>query len=184
MDLRHTFAVRTLLRWHEEGADVNAMMPVLARYLGHESISETYWKTFNRKNCLILRSQLCSCQCHSSVLSDGCSDPCAAALRGPCRAWPCRRSESLRTRNAKARPIRQFIRLNVFPSGLLYGRLATKTGHRVLPRWPAVLGGAAEETRTLDPRITSAVLYQLSYSGALSRKNVYYQNPAQEATPS
>lgn len=43
MDLRHTFAVRTLLRWHEEGADVNAMMPVLARYLGHESISETYW---------------------------------------------------------------------------------------------------------------------------------------------
>ena len=53
MDLRHTFAVRTLLRWHEEGADVNAMMPVLARYLGHESISETYWKTFNRKNCLI-----------------------------------------------------------------------------------------------------------------------------------
>lgn len=43
MDLRHTFAVRTLLRWHEEGTDVNAMMPVLARYLGHESISETYW---------------------------------------------------------------------------------------------------------------------------------------------
>lgn len=29
-------------------------------------------------------------------------------------------------------------------------------------------GGADEETRTLDPRITSAVLYQLSYIGALS----------------
>lgn len=42
-DLRHTMAVRTLLRWHGEGRDVNAMLPVLARYLGHASISETYW---------------------------------------------------------------------------------------------------------------------------------------------
>lgn len=36
-------AVRTLLRWHEEGRDVNALLPVLCRYMGHESISETYW---------------------------------------------------------------------------------------------------------------------------------------------
>ena len=43
MDLRHTFAVRTVMRWHAEGADVNAMMPVLSRYMGHDGISETYW---------------------------------------------------------------------------------------------------------------------------------------------
>ena len=43
MDLRHTFAVRTIMRWHAEGADVNAMMPVLSRFMGHDSISETYW---------------------------------------------------------------------------------------------------------------------------------------------
>lgn len=42
-DLRHTMAVRTLLRWHAEGRDVNALLPVLCRYMGHESISDTYW---------------------------------------------------------------------------------------------------------------------------------------------
>ena len=43
MDLRHTFAVRTILRWHDEGSDVNAMMPVLSRYMGHDTVAETYW---------------------------------------------------------------------------------------------------------------------------------------------
>lgn len=42
-DLRHTFAVETIKRWHAEGADTNAMLPVLAAYMGHETISETYW---------------------------------------------------------------------------------------------------------------------------------------------
>lgn len=42
-DLRHTFAVAAIRRWHEEGADVNAMLPVLAAYMGHQTISETYW---------------------------------------------------------------------------------------------------------------------------------------------
>lgn len=42
-DLRHTMAVRTLPGWHEEGRDVNALLPVLCRHVGHESISETYW---------------------------------------------------------------------------------------------------------------------------------------------
>jgi integrase len=42
-DLRHTFAVRQLLQWHRDGADVNAKMPVLSAYLGHVSPSGTYW---------------------------------------------------------------------------------------------------------------------------------------------
>jgi integrase len=42
-DLRHTYAVKTLLRWHESGEDVNALLPVLATYMGHSTISETYW---------------------------------------------------------------------------------------------------------------------------------------------
>ena len=42
-DARHTFAVRTILSWHESGEDVNAMLPVLATYMGHKKISETYW---------------------------------------------------------------------------------------------------------------------------------------------
>lgn len=42
-DLRHTFAVRRLMRWHREGADVDQMMLALSTYLGHTKISHTYW---------------------------------------------------------------------------------------------------------------------------------------------
>jgi integrase/recombinase XerD len=41
--MRHTFAVRQLLAWHRDGADVNAKMPVLSAYLGHVSPAGTYW---------------------------------------------------------------------------------------------------------------------------------------------
>lgn len=40
-DLRHTFAVHSLLRWYREGADLQARLPVLATYLGHASIEGT-----------------------------------------------------------------------------------------------------------------------------------------------
>jgi integrase/recombinase XerD len=42
-DLRHTLAVRTLLRWYREGADVQARLPVLATYLGHLNPVYTYY---------------------------------------------------------------------------------------------------------------------------------------------
>jgi integrase len=42
-DLRHTFAVRTVLRWHRAGEDVEAKLPALATYLGHIGPSATYW---------------------------------------------------------------------------------------------------------------------------------------------
>ena len=42
-DMRHTFAVNTILSWYESGEDVNAMLPVLATYMGHKRISDTYW---------------------------------------------------------------------------------------------------------------------------------------------
>jgi integrase/recombinase XerD len=34
-DLRHTFAVSTLLSWHRAGVDVQRQLPVLSAYLGH-----------------------------------------------------------------------------------------------------------------------------------------------------
>ena len=40
-DLRHGFAVHRLLRWYEEGADLDAKLPVLASYLGHRSLAGT-----------------------------------------------------------------------------------------------------------------------------------------------
>lgn len=42
-DLRHTFAVNTLLGWYREGVDVAAKMPALSVYLGHSDPANTYW---------------------------------------------------------------------------------------------------------------------------------------------
>jgi integrase len=41
-DLRHRFAVGTLLGWHRAGLDVAAMLPRLSTYLGHREPSYTY----------------------------------------------------------------------------------------------------------------------------------------------
>ena len=40
-DLRHTFAVKRLVAWYREGKDVQAMLPLLATYLGHVHYSNT-----------------------------------------------------------------------------------------------------------------------------------------------
>jgi integrase/recombinase XerD len=40
-DFRHSFAVGALLRWYEDGADVQTMLPRLALYMGHVSIVST-----------------------------------------------------------------------------------------------------------------------------------------------
>jgi integrase len=40
-DLRHTFAVHRLLEWYRQGADLNAMLPLLSTYLGHRGILGT-----------------------------------------------------------------------------------------------------------------------------------------------
>lgn len=42
-DLRHTKAVRTLLGWYREGADVQARLPALSTYLGHLNPAYTYY---------------------------------------------------------------------------------------------------------------------------------------------
>jgi integrase len=42
-DLRHTFAVSTLLGWHRAGIDVQRRLPVLSAYLGHVNPRQTYW---------------------------------------------------------------------------------------------------------------------------------------------
>jgi integrase/recombinase XerD len=42
-DLRHSFAVRTLLDWHAAGVDVQARLPTLSTYLGHVSPATTYY---------------------------------------------------------------------------------------------------------------------------------------------
>ncbi len=43
LDFRHRFAVSTLIRWYRSGVDIDRYLPVLATYLGHEHITDTYW---------------------------------------------------------------------------------------------------------------------------------------------
>jgi integrase/recombinase XerD len=40
-DMRHSFAIRALLRWYNAGVDVQVKLPVLATYMGHVSIAST-----------------------------------------------------------------------------------------------------------------------------------------------
>lgn len=42
-DLRHTFAVRSILDAYRAGADVQARLPLLSTYLGHVNPGATYW---------------------------------------------------------------------------------------------------------------------------------------------
>ena len=42
-DLRHTFAVRNLLRWCRLGHDVDSKIISLTAYMGHAHVTSTYW---------------------------------------------------------------------------------------------------------------------------------------------
>ena len=42
-DLRHSFAVRTLIDWHRSAIDAESHMTVLSTYLGHVNPVGTYW---------------------------------------------------------------------------------------------------------------------------------------------
>ncbi|GLR69081.1 putative integrase/recombinase y4rB [Acidocella aquatica] len=42
-DLRHRFAMQTLMRWYDNGQDIERLLPVLSAYLGHVEVRDTYW---------------------------------------------------------------------------------------------------------------------------------------------
>ena len=42
-DLRHRFAIETLLGWYRRNVDAERRLPDLATYLGHAHTAETYW---------------------------------------------------------------------------------------------------------------------------------------------
>ena len=42
-DLRHRFAINTLLQWYQLGVDVEGRLPYLSTYLGHAHVTDTYW---------------------------------------------------------------------------------------------------------------------------------------------
>jgi integrase len=42
-DLRHRFAVQTLIDWQRSGVNIDEHIPTLSTYLGHVSPADTYW---------------------------------------------------------------------------------------------------------------------------------------------
>jgi integrase len=42
-DLRHRFAVQTLINWYRAGLDIEQQLPVLSTFLGHAYVRDTYW---------------------------------------------------------------------------------------------------------------------------------------------
>jgi integrase len=56
-DCRHTFAVRRLLRWYEEGADIAQKIPALSTYLGHAKVTDTYWYLTGVPELMAIASQ-------------------------------------------------------------------------------------------------------------------------------
>jgi integrase len=42
-DLRHSFAVNTLIGWYRQGLNVEQRLPLLSTYLGHVAPRSTYW---------------------------------------------------------------------------------------------------------------------------------------------
>jgi integrase len=58
-DLRHTFAVRTLIGWYRAGVDVESRLPLLSTYLGHLDPTMTYWYLTAVPELLLLVSERC-----------------------------------------------------------------------------------------------------------------------------
>jgi integrase len=56
-DVRHSFAVATLTDWYRTGADVPALMPRLATYLGHTDPKNTFWYLSSAPELMALAGQ-------------------------------------------------------------------------------------------------------------------------------
>ncbi|MGI8311802.1 tyrosine-type recombinase/integrase [Saccharopolyspora hattusasensis] len=56
-DLRHSFAVSTLLDWYRRGEDVAALLPTLSTYLGHTDPKHTFWYLSAAPELLALAGQ-------------------------------------------------------------------------------------------------------------------------------
>jgi integrase/recombinase XerD len=59
-DLRHSFAVNTLIGWYRRGVDVDARLPVLSTWLGHVDPQASYWYLQASPELLALAAQRAS----------------------------------------------------------------------------------------------------------------------------
>jgi integrase/recombinase XerD len=56
-DIRHTFAVNTLIHWYKTNVNIDQKMPYLSAYLGHKKPSDTYWYISSIPELIALASQ-------------------------------------------------------------------------------------------------------------------------------
>jgi len=56
-DLRHSFAVATLLDWYRDGVDVQARLPLLSAFLGHVAPASTFWYLHAAPQLMALAAQ-------------------------------------------------------------------------------------------------------------------------------
>jgi integrase len=56
-DLRHSYAVATMLDWYRTGADVTAMLPRLSTVLGHTDPQHTFWYLESAPELMALAGQ-------------------------------------------------------------------------------------------------------------------------------
>jgi integrase len=69
-DIRHTFVCSAILKWYEDGVDINTMLPVLATYLGHKNIGQTYWYLTGTPELMEIAANSFANQGFGEVLSD------------------------------------------------------------------------------------------------------------------
>lgn len=56
-DFRHSYAIKTIIKWYRSNADVHQLMPLLATYLGHKKPSDTYWYLTNVPELMALAAE-------------------------------------------------------------------------------------------------------------------------------
>jgi len=67
--LRHTFAVTSLVGWYQQGVDVTTRLPVLSTYLGHSSPEATYWYLQASPELLALAAERSERACNATTRS-------------------------------------------------------------------------------------------------------------------
>ena len=60
-DLRHTFVCRCILKWYQDGVNVDNRMIALSTYLGHVKPSDTYWYLTAVPDLMEIASQKFAC---------------------------------------------------------------------------------------------------------------------------
>lgn len=67
-DFRHTFAIRRVAAWYEQGRDVDALLPALSTYLGHVSVENT--RLYLVANGILLEHAAHRFECHTRALDE------------------------------------------------------------------------------------------------------------------